>query len=190
MRLAARERRLLIGLAAVLVLALLVRWSGADPGVAVGSAESAPGVPEDEGLTVREVVALDLSALRPQEGSFEVGRDPFRYGPDPAPPPPPPTPPPPPPPPPQVVDVAPLVPPPPPVPQPPDSSHLRYLGSFGPAGGRIAVVLAGDELYNVREGAVVDGKFIVQEIGYESLAIAFVGFPDAEPRRLPAGGAG
>jgi hypothetical protein len=188
-KLAQRERRLLIGLAVVLVLALLVRWSGADSGAVVGSAPGAGGETESEELTVREIVPLDVAALRPQEGSFGVGRDPFRYGPVPTPPPPPPTPPPPPPPP-QVVEVVPVTPPPPPVPQPPDSSHLRYLGSFGPADARIAVVLAGDELYNVREGAVLEGRFIVHEIGYESLAIAFVGFPDAEPRRLPAGGAG
>jgi hypothetical protein len=88
------------------------------------------------------------------------------------------------------VEVEPALPPPPPVPQPPSADHLRYLGSFGPPARRIAVVLSGDELHNVRQGAVLEGKFIVREIGYESLAIAFVGFPDAEPRRLPAGGPG
>ena len=82
------------------------------------------------------------------------------------------------------------MPPPPPVPQPPSTDHLRYLGSFGPPDRRIAVVIAGGELHNVREGAVLEGRFIVREIGYESLAIAFVGFPEAEPRRLPAGGTG
>lgn len=191
MKLAARERRLLIGLGVVLVIALLVRWSGADSGAVVGSAEggSAAGV-ADDAATVREVVPLDLAALRPKEGEIQIGRDPFRYGPIPTPPPPPPTPPPPPPPPPQIADVEPALPPPPPVPQPPSADHLRYLGSFGPPAARIAVVLSGDELHNVRQGAVLEGKFIVQEIGYESLAIAFVGFPDAEPRRLPAGGPG
>ena len=37
---------------------------------------------------------------------------------------------------------------------------------------------------------MLEGKFIVQEIGFESVAIAFVGFPDAEPVRLAAGGGG
>ena len=190
MKLAARERRLLLGLGAVLVIALLARWAGGDGVAAIGSDEGGKrGVQEDETGAVREVVPLEVAALRPREGSFEVGRDPFRYGPVPTPPPPPPAPPPPPPPP-QIVEVAPAVPPPPPVPQPPSTDHLRYLGSFGPSGRRIAVVLAGGELHNVREGAVLEGRFIVHEIGYESLAIAFVGFPDAEPRRLPAGGTG
>jgi hypothetical protein len=76
------------------------------------------------------------------------------------------------------------------VPQPPSAAHLRYLGNFGPPERRIAVVLSGDQLHNVRQGAVIEGQFIVQEIGYESLAIGFVGFPDAPPQRLPAGGAG
>jgi hypothetical protein len=188
-KLAARERRMLIGLGVVLVIALLVRWSGADPGAVVGSAEGgSPAGAPDDAATVREVVALDLAALRLKEGEIQIGRDPFRYGPSPTPPPPPPAPPPPPPP--QIVEVEPALPPPPPVPQPPSADHLRYLGSFGPPAARIAVVLSGDELHNVRQGAVLEGKFIVREIGYESLAIAFVGFPDAEPRRLPAGGPG
>jgi hypothetical protein len=47
--------------------------------------------------------------------------------------------------------------------------------------------MSGGEIYNVREGAILEGKFIVQEIGFESVAIAFVGFPDP-PVRLAAGG--
>ena len=47
--------------------------------------------------------------------------------------------------------------------------------------------MSGEELYNVREGAVLEGKFIVQEIGFESVAIAFVGFPDAPPAAAGGG---
>jgi hypothetical protein len=184
-----RERRLLIGLVAVTGLAVLVRWGGADANPLVDAGARGRGsAAGPEEAPVREVVPLDVGALRPHEGRFEVGRDPFRYGPIPTPPPPPPPPPAPPPPP--IVEVAPPPPPRPPVPQPPSSSHLRFLGSFGPADRRIAVVLSGEELHNVREGAVLEGRFVVQEIGYESLAIAFVGFPDAPPVRLPAGGSG
>lgn len=188
MSLAPRERRLLIGLGIVVAVALLVRWVGADAGGVTGITGRAPsGGPANEELAVREVVPLDVAALRPQEGEFALGRDPFRYGAVPTPPPPPPTPPPPPPPP---VVVVPAPPPPPPVPQPPSAAHLRYLGSFGPPEARIAVVVSGDQLHNVRQGAVLEGRFIVQEIGYESLAIGFVGFPGAPMQRLPAGGTG
>jgi hypothetical protein len=121
--------------------------------------------------------------LRPAEARYPIGRDPFAYEPEPTPPPPPPTPPPPPPTP--TPYVAPTPPPPPP---PPDPSHLRFLGTFGPPDARIAVVISGGEIYNVRQGAILEGRFIVQEIGFESIAIAFVGFPDAPPRRLPVGG--
>ena len=84
--------------------------------------------------------------------------------------------------------IVPTPPPTPPPPTPPPLDHLRFLGSFGPPDRRIAVVMSGEELHNVREGAVLEGKFIVHEIGYESLAIAFVGFPQEPPRRLPVGG--
>jgi hypothetical protein len=123
--------------------------------------------------------------LRPQENRYGIGRDPFSYEPDPPPPTPPPPPPTPPPTPPPNVP-----PPPPPPPQPPPIGHLKYLGSFGPPSARIAVIMSGSELYNVRQGAVLEGKFIVQEIGFESVAIGFVGFPDAPPQRLAAGGGG
>ena len=184
MKIGGREKQLLMGLAGVLALALAVRaanrsgGSGA-PGPVTGSAAAASATP-----TTREVVALDLSALQPKSGRSTLGRDPFNFVPDPPPQPPPapkpdPTPPP---------FVGPVQPPPPPKPQPPSPAHLRFLGSFGPPENRIAVVVSGDQIYNVHTGTVLEGKFIVQEIGYESVAIGFVGFPEEPPRRLPAGG--
>ncbi len=59
-----------------------------------------------------------------------------------------------------------------------------YMGHFGPAGRRIAVFLDGDKVYNAREGEVIGGKFIVAQIGYESVDIRFVGFPDWPAQRL------
>jgi hypothetical protein len=185
-----REKRLLLVLGGALVLALMLRPGGGGERSAGGG--GAPGARrvvrggEAEPPT-REVVDLDLAALDPRQEDFPIGRDPFRYGPLPTPPPPPPTPTPratPPP----VVAYTPPPPPSPPVPTPPPIDHLRFLGSFGPADRRIAVVLSKGELHNVREGAVLEGQFVVREIGYESLAIGFVEFPREPPRRLPVGG--
>jgi hypothetical protein len=67
---------------------------------------------------------------------------------------------------------------------------LTYLGSFGPKSRRIAVFAdeSGENLYNARTGEVLEGKFIVDRIGYESVDLKFVGFPDEPARRLPIGG--
>jgi hypothetical protein len=182
-KLGSREKGLLIGLAGVLALGLAVRANSRRGGEATPRAVSARKAAASSGPAVREVVALDLGVLRPREGSHEIGRDPFNFQPDPTPPPPPPTPPPPPP-----TPTPYVTPTPPPPPPPPSHAHLKYLGSFGPQNARIAAIMSGEEIYNVREGAVLEGKFVVQEIGFESVAIAFVGFPWAPPVRLAAGG--
>jgi hypothetical protein len=85
-----------------------------------------------------------------------------------------------------VQPVVPQPPPPPPKPQPPPVD-VEYLGSFGPASAPIAVFTNGEEIFNVRTGEVIAGKFQVVQIGYESVDLAFVGFPDAPPERLPVG---
>lgn len=187
LRVGSRERRLLLVFGAVLVIALVVRGLGGEAAdVGAVAANGGPASGADEPL-VREVVAVNLAALQPRSGSFTVGRNPFRFAPVPTPPPPPPPPPPPRATPPPVV-LAPQPPPPPPRPQPPSPDHLRFLGTFGPAEARIAVVVSGGEIHNVRQGAVLEGRFVIEEIGYESVAIGFIGFPDAPPRRLPVGG--
>jgi hypothetical protein len=73
------------------------------------------------------------------------------------------------------------------VPQPPEVD-VTFLGSFGPEVRRIAVFLDGEEVVNAKVGDVLKGMFIVDAIGYESVDLKFVGFPDAPSRRLPAGG--
>ena len=184
MKLGAREQRLLLGLVGVLVLGLGVRAANR------GGGEAAPGPvahpqegPAAEAPPTREVVPLDLSALRANDGKhFQIGRDPFNYIPDPTPPPPPPPPPP--------TPTPYVTPTPPPPPPPPSTDHLKYLGSFGPPESRIAVILSGNDIYNVRKGAVIEGKFMVQDIGYESITLTFPGFPWAEPKRLAVGGKG
>ncbi|HVR99689.1 MAG TPA: hypothetical protein VMW27_23900 [Thermoanaerobaculia bacterium] len=77
---------------------------------------------------------------------------------------------------------------PPPPPQPPTFPYT-YIGNFGPAGNRIAVFT--DEqtktTMNRKESETLDGKFIVARIGYESVDIQFIGFPDAPAHRVAVG---
>ena len=56
---------------------------------------------------------------------------------------------------------------------------MVYLGSFGTEKRRIAVFAdeSGENLYNVRVGEIVEGKFIVDRIGYESVDLKFGRLP-------------
>lgn len=144
------------------------------------------------------VAELALGELSAEPRNYDPGRDPFSYY----------TPPPPPPPEPQgptpeelarraeeerrrraaeqaarqeAVERAP------PAPEPP-SFQLTYLGSFGPEGRRIAVFTDGEEIYNALVGDVIDDSFVVADIGFESVTITFVGFPDEPGKRVAIGG--
>jgi hypothetical protein len=129
------------------------------------------------GIQLAEAVELDLEALESGSVAIEIGRDPFRFAAPPPPPPPPPAPRPPPPPP----------PPPPLGPQPPPVD-VTFLGSFGPPQRRIAVFTDGKVIYNAERGDTLSGKFVVYAIGFESVDLTFVGFPDVPPERLAVGG--
>jgi hypothetical protein len=158
------------------------RWLGGDGlgGVLGGGQRPAP-----RGAVPEEIVPLHLAALEKKTGTFELGRDPFRYGVKPAPPPVY-TPPPPPPPPPVQVSAPPPCPPvcpPPPVPP----VTFQYVGNFGSPGRMIAVLREGNEVFNVLEGDVIKDKFIISKIGLESIEVRFVAFPDAAPKRLAIG---
>jgi hypothetical protein len=61
---------------------------------------------------------------------------------------------------------------------------LQFLGRFGPADRQIAVFSNGKSIFNKQEGDVIDNKFIVAHIGYESVDIRFVGFPDVPAKRV------
>lgn len=194
MTLGDRERRLL----GVLVLALVALgayrlWPLLRPGDSLG--DDAGGGPRANAAKV-DLPALRSADLEIVSGSFVPGRDPFRFG---APPPPP-------------------APPPPTKaeleamrkrqqedeaarqaadrarqieagrPHPPAVDYLKFLGSFGPKNHRIAVFSDGKTIYNAAEGEVIDRKFVVDKIGYESVDLKFVGFPDEPPARLAAGG--
>jgi hypothetical protein len=86
--------------------------------------------------------------------------------------------------------VGPLPPPPPPPPPKPPKVPFVFTGSFGPNQQPIAVLVENNELKIVRPGDVVDGKFIIRRIGYESLDVGFVGFSDDNIERLPITAAG
>ncbi len=81
--------------------------------------------------------------------------------------------------------IGPRPPPPPPPPPTPPPIPFQFTGTFGPPHQPIAVIVEGDRLTVVREGDVVDEKFIIRNVGYESLDVGFVGFPEREVRRLP-----
>jgi hypothetical protein len=66
----------------------------------------------------------------------------------------------------------------------PAAFTLQYLGRFGPADREIAVFSNGKAVINKQEGEVIDNKFIVTHIGYESVDIRFVGFPDVPAKRV------
>jgi hypothetical protein len=191
-KLGPREKRLLAIAAVVVGIVVVYRLiAGLGPATAPEAGGRATQARRGAAGDVDTVVEVNVAALAPDEGGFEVGRDPFRYGAVPTPVPPPPPPPPPPEPrfdPTPDPNYVPPPPPPPTPPPPPSIDHLRFLGTFGPARARIAVIASGPEIYNVREGAVLEQQFVVRQIGYESVAIGFVDFPDAAPRRLAAGG--
>ena len=68
-------------------------------------------------------------------------------------------------------------------PRPPEFT-LEYLGYFGPADKKIAVFTNGKNQINVLEGGVIQNQFVVDRIGYESVDIRFVGFPDEPAKRV------
>ena len=72
------------------------------------------------------------------------------------------------------------------IPKPPQFT-MSYLGSFGPPDKRLAVFTDGKTIYNTQQGDVLEGKFIVAHIGYESVDIRFVGFTDWPAQRLAVG---
>ena len=132
-----------------------------------------------------DIPLLNMALLDRDPSSFEVDRDPFLYGrvprPEPAPTPPPakkpprevvkkPT---------ETKPIGPTAPP---------FVHT-YLGSFGSAGLRIAVFEDNEgTIINAFEGEVLESKFKVLKIGYESVDIEFVGFPDTPAERIQIGG--
>jgi len=200
--------KLLLGILAF--IAIFAVWTVIRPGDAATpagggyDAATAPvgrvpgaGRPSAAKAPVEHVEELRFAALAIQPREYTPGRDPWRFvDPPPPPPPPPPTPP-------TAAELearrraeeeaarlraeaearaaAEAAKP------KPEPFTMSYLGNFGPPSRRIAVFSDGKTIYNAQEGEVLAGKFIVADIGYESVDIRFVGFPDWPPQRLAAG---
>jgi hypothetical protein len=196
-RIGSRRQAVLLGVLAVLLVLAVARWSS-----------SGPKGPETEGRTAAarpaagprpaagrraaavspdEVPLLSPEDLRPRSrsGSAEASRDLFDVREPTHRPPPTPTPAPPPPPPPGDPRFIGPLPPPPPTPTPaPPPIPFKFIGSFGPRERPIAVLVAGDSIVNARSGDVVFERFILRRVGYESVDVGFVGFPESQSRRL------
>ena len=80
----------------------------------------------------------------------------------------------------------------PPAPRPvgprPPAVDIVYLGTLGRDDDPVAVFSDGSEIYNAFKGDLVKEQFEVQRIGYESVDLGFVGFPDEPAVRLAIGG--
>jgi len=180
-----RRERVLLGILAIVALAAALR--SVRPAL-LAFAGGSDGVSRVSGVVPRaaareEVGELKLSSLEARGGEYQPDRNIFSYGEKPKPPPEPP-----PPPPVRAVPRAPQPPPPPAAPKPPPLD-LKLVGIFGPENRRIAVLTDGaDWFQNALEQDVIQEKFIVYKIGYESVDFRFVGFPDAAPERIEIGG--
>lgn len=136
-----------------------------------------------------EYPTLLIAALDRQPGSYSPGRDPFRYAPD------------------GKSESKPVAsekgtPPTPKARRPgpkqaaPEAAgksglpkiDLTYLGSFGLKRQPIAVFVHGGDIINAVSGDVLSDLFIVHSIGYESVELKFVGFPNEPAHRLASGG--
>lgn len=202
------EGRTKMLLAALGVLLLFLAWRYLGPSSSAPSFERGedlgaasvgriPGAGRETKPVVEEVLDLQVADLRPEGHDYRPGRDPWRF---PEPPPPPPPPPPPAPTAEQIraqreaeerlraqqMEAARLAAEEAARPKPPQFT-LKYVGKFGPANRPIAVFTDGTEILNVQQGEVIQGKFIVSQIGYESVEIRFVDFPNVPPQRLPIG---
>jgi len=207
-KLGSRRQAILLAALAVVLLLAVVRWgpgkSAAAPPIVTAAAArpKAGGDPSGDdsspfagrgrrpAAAAKEVNPDDVPALDPKDfeagkpkgGSADSSRDLFglaeptkRPVPTATPAPPPPG---------DVRFIGPLPPPPPtPTPRPPDIA-FKFLGTFGPKDHPIAVVQSGDQVMNVRAGDTLFGKFILKKVGYESIDVGFVGFPETETRRL------
>lgn len=199
-----RQLYMLAALAAVLIMAV-VKWGGkgsSDAPSPVPARASGPAGPEDERVAAtrprpragrEKVVApedvpyVSVEDLNPPRArrAGDDGRNIFDMrAPSPTPAPTATPPPPPPPAPGHAAFVGPLPPPlPTPTPVPPEI-NFKFIGTFGPRDHPIAVLLMGDQLLNARAGDVVFDRFILRNIGYESVDVGFVGYPPAATRRL------
>jgi hypothetical protein len=189
-----RRQQILLAILVVILLlfggARLRSWlASIGSGEAFGFRSRKPDVSSVLGADVAELESLAAVNF---VGEFTPGRNPWSYGRPPAPPrpetpvvrAPPPQPA-------KPLDLGPVEPPAPrntkPVPPPID---VEYIGSFGPKDRKIAVFADGETTINAQRGDVVNKKFRVHAIGFESVDLTFEGFPEEPPKRLALKGIG
>lgn len=188
-----RQKQLgLLGVLGALLLLIILRATpaGSPPAPAERGGDSETGYrpsfgkKEDTKVSPDQLPDIDPSALRPPSaGIGEPKRDIFKFREPPPPPPPPRRPPATPPG--AAAFIGPLPPPPPPPPPTPPAVPFQFTGTLGPAQAPVAVLVEGDRLVLARQGETVDGKFIIRKIGYESIDVGFVGFPESNRQRIP-----
>jgi hypothetical protein len=198
-----RQIYLLTALGILLILAV-VKWGGRGsagaPALSPSARAGAPGLEEDrpagrgsaraaqeKKVVPGDVPFVSVEDLNPPRARRpgDQGRNIFDIREPTKPPPPTPTPAPTPPPAPgSAAFIGPLPPPPPtPTPVPPEIS-FKFIGTFGPKDRPIAVLVSGDQLVNARAGDVVFERFILRNVGYESVDIGFVGYPPSVTKRV------
>lgn len=175
-----RQRKLAIGL--VTLLALVIIWRMGGPGLSswlAGDSTDTQREARRNAMAGVDIVDLDLGALESSPATYTPDRNLFRY--------------PPPPPPPRPVDIpraepAPRVEQPikelePPKPVPPKLPY-DLLGIFGPERRRIAALKEGDDIVNALVAETLKDKFIVHDIGLNTVEFHFVGFSDEHSETL------
>jgi len=191
-----RRQAILFGSLAVVLLFAVVKWSARERSAPVEASIPAPAAerratppafarsrkPRARPVVPEEIPPLTTRDLEPhlRGGAVDTGRDLFDFR-EPTPTPPP------------VPTPAPTIPPTFGPPGPPTATPLpvppnvvfQLIGIFGPKEQPIAVLRYGDQITNARKGDVVFGQFTIQNVGYESIDVGFVGFPPGETRRLP-----
>jgi hypothetical protein len=198
--LGSRRQAILLAVLAIVLVFAIVRWrpgrsapvaagpaGGARstaPGASVAAPARGPRAPSGKDISPDEVPVLSVADFQPHTPVTPnaSGRDLFDLREPTHPPPPTPTPAPPGPGDPRFIGPLPA-PPPPPTPAPPAIS-FKFLGTFGHKARPIAVVAQGDQVYVAQAGDTLFGKFVLRKVGYESIDVGFVGFPESETRRV------
>jgi len=68
---------------------------------------------------------------------------------------------------------------------PPPRFDRKFIGYFGPEGMTVAVFKKGKKVEVAAAGGVLDDQFIIRHIGFQSVEIGYVGYPEEVTKRVP-----